>query len=300
MAEFISDTLDLSAYLVEKHEGENIRPASFFSDQLTHFFYGGGAHDGALLPWQKTHEVIRLRAGEVSLWHGENYSGKSTLTSHVATDLCAQGYRVCIASMEMMPAKTLAKMCRQALGDNQPSKDGLAQFNTWTDEKLWIYDRRGSVDWEKMLAVIRYAVDKFDIHHFFVDSLMKCVRGETDYDGQKDFVNGLCVVAQDCDVHIHLVHHTKKPTLDEVPNRYQAKGSGSISDQVDNVFGVWRKRNKNSSGDKPDCIVNCDKQRNGEWDGQIHLWFDPAGLQYRGDQHGPHVRQYINPVQAEA
>lgn len=298
MAEIISDTLDLSAYMEEKHEGENIRPAAFFQSQVEHIFHGGGATEGALLPWTKTHDIIRLRPGEVSLWHGENYSGKSTLTAHVATDLCWQGYRTCIASMEMLPGKTLAKMNRQAFGAHQPSMAQISAFHEWTDERLWVYDRRGTVQWEKMLAVVRYASDKFDIKHFFIDSLMKCVRGEDDYNGQKDFINGLCNVAQDCGIHVHLVHHTKKPSHDEVPSRYQAKGSGSISDQVDNVFGVWRNREKAENG-KPDCIVNCDKQRNGEWDGHIALWFDPASLQFHGDAMSPQ-RTYIKPIRAAA
>lgn len=293
MAELISDTINLDDYLGEKNEGEHIRPAAFFQQQVEHIFHGGGSTEGALLPWTKTHEIIRLRAAEVSLWHGENYSGKSTLTSQVATDLCWQGYRVLIASMEMLPGKTLAKMNRQAIGTNQPSMEQIAKFHNWTDERLWIYDRRGTVDWTKMIAVCRYAKDKFDIQHVFIDSLMKCVKGEDDYNGQKEFINSACTVAQDCDMHIHIVHHTKKPSHDEIPNRYQAKGSGSISDQVDNVFGIWRRRDKATDQQKPDCVVNCDKQRNGEWDGHINLWFDPATMQYRGDPMAERGRRYI-------
>lgn len=297
MARLISDTINLEDYLEEKHDGENIRPAAFFQKQVEHIFHGGGATEGALLPWTKTHDLIRLRPGEVTMWHGENYSGKTTLTSHVTTDLCWQGYRVCVASMEMPPGKTLAKMARQALGTHLPSVEQIKLFHGWTDEKLWIYDRRGTVSWERLIGVIRYAKDKLDIHHFFIDSLMKCVKGEDDYNGQKDFTNALCTVAQDCDIHIHLIHHTKKPTHDEIPNRYQAKGSGSISDQVDNVFGVWRNRDKKEG--KPDCTLNCDKQRNGEWDGHIHLAFDPASLQFRGDQMAP-TRNYLQKLRVAA
>ena len=147
-----------------------------------------------------------------------------------------------------------------------------------------------------MLAVIRYSADKFDVQHFFVDSLMKCIRDEDDYNGQKQFINGLCNVAMDTGIHVHLIHHTKKPNHDEVPNRYQAKGSGSISDQVDNVFGVWRNRENN---EKPNCIINCDTQRHGEWDGHVALWFDPASLQFRGDAM-PNKRVYIKPPRMAA
>ncbi|MCA3064720.1 AAA family ATPase [Aquidulcibacter sp.] len=285
MSTIIPETLDLSDYLEDRHEGEHVRPASYFRDQVKHFFHGGGNTEGALLPWAKTHETIRLRAGEVSLWHGENYSGKTTLTSHVAVHLIASGWKVLVISLEMPPRTTLGKMNRQTIGVHQPSIEGVDTFHDWTDGKLWVYDRRGSVQWDKIIAVIRYAQDKFGIQHVFVDNLMKCVRGEDDYNGQKDFVNALCTVAQDTNIHAHLIHHTKKPAHGAgVPGRYDAKGSGSISDQVDNAFGVWRNRNDNKAMAEPDCVVNCDKQRHGEWDGKFSLWFDQASQRYSEGQ----------------
>jgi twinkle protein len=289
------DTIDLSDYLEEKHDGENVRPASNFVEATIAQFYGEPSHAGALLPWSKTHEIIRLRPGEVTLWHGQNFSGKSLLTGHVATDLCWQGYRVCIASMEMLPAKTLQRMCRQAWGTNRPAVESIRQFHSWSDERLWLYDKRGSVDWKRLVAVVRYAVDKFEIQHFVIDSLMKCVKGEDDYNGQKDFVNALCAVAMDLNIHIHLIHHTAKPKEghNPMPGRYDAKGSGSISDQVDNVVGIWRRRDDKTDDGQPDCFLNWDKQRNGEWDGKIALWYDPASFQYRGDRLGVASRQYL-------
>lgn len=277
----IDDSIDLSAYLNDQEEGVNIRPAAYFRDALRLHFLGGGIAEGAQLPWAKTHEIIRLRSGEVSLWHGENYSGKTTITSHIAASLCAHGWRVLIMSLEMSPQKTLAKIARQTLGIKSPDEQTQDQFINWTDERLWIYDKRGSVRWDKIVAVIRYARDKFDIHHIFIDNLMKCVRGEDDYNGQKDFIDALCTAALECDVHIHLIHHTKKPGQGSgVPGRYDAKGSGSISDQVDNVFGVWRNRNDKRDAGDPDCIINCDKQRHGEWDGKLALWYDATSQRY--------------------
>ena len=301
MAELIPDTINLNDYFTESHDGENIHAASNWLTDVMHIFHGGGSTEGATLPWSKTHEDIRLRTGEVSLWHGMNGNGKSMMTSHIALDLCEQGERVCIASMEMQPAKTMARMCRQALGTNTPSLVSIENFHAGTDGRLWLYDRRGSVHWEKVVAVIRYAKDHFDITHFFVDSLMKCVKGEADYDGQKDFVNSLCNVAQDLGMHIHLIHHTKKlQDVNNVPSKYDAKGSGAISDQVDNVFGVWRNKQKEDQkangicdGSAPDAVINCDKQRNGEHEGKIALWFDPASFQYRGRSDGVLAKPYL-------
>ncbi len=75
------------------------------------------------------------------------------------------------------------------------------------------------------------------VQHIFIDSLMKCVKNEDDFNGQKGFIDELTALARDHNVHIHLVHHIRKQASDEVtPNKNDLKGSGSISDQVDNVF----------------------------------------------------------------
>lgn len=292
--EILADTIDLSAYLEDKPDGENIRPANYWREQQRQVLrHGGPSKQGAVLPWIKTHEDVRFRAGEVTMWHGQSYSGKSLITSQVAVDLCAQGFRICIASLEMTPTNTLDRMAKQANG-GRISEQQLDQFHDWTDEKAWIYDRRGSMQWEKMVALIRYAVDRLDIQHFFVDSLMKCVKNEDDYNGQKEFVNALCAVAQDQMIHVHLVHHTAKPKdVNGVPGRYDAKGSGSISDQVDNCIGVWRNRLEKREDGSPDCLLNVDKQRNGEWDGRISLWFDQDSMSYRGDPVGMHAKRYL-------
>jgi len=65
-------------------------------------------------------------------------------------------------------------------------------------------------------------------------------------------------------------------------------GSGSITDQVDNVLTCWRNKGKETaqqtggtwSATDPDCLLICDKQRNGEWEGRIALWFEPASMQF--------------------
>lgn len=289
----IEDTIDLSAYL-ETAPAERIVPASTFWEQVRDDFLMPTEARGARTPWPKVDPLIRFRPGEVSLWPGTNYSGKSTVTSQVALGFCQQDEKVCIASFEMPPRKTMKRMVRQASNGPEPSLRFQKQFADFTDGRLWIFDHMGSIAWPRVVAVARYCSDKLGITQFFIDSLMKCVRGEDDYNGQKDFVNDLCAVALETNMHIHLVHHTKKPSDEsQKPSRYDAKGSGSISDQVDNVFNVWRNKVKErliEEGDtseetksQPDTLLICDKQRNGEWDGKVALWFDRGSMNYRGD-----------------
>jgi twinkle protein len=161
------------------------------------------------------------------------------------------------------------------------------QFGDWTTKRLWLYDQTGMAFPETVLGMVKYCAKELGITHVFIDSLMKCVRAEDDYNGQKDFVDQLCALAKDLDVHIHLVHHLKKPNKEgDLPDKHDTKGSGSITDQVDNLFMVWRNkpkeddmRAKGASSNKatePDSFLLCRKQRNyeGNADGEpmIRLW----------------------------
>jgi twinkle protein len=81
-----------------------------------------------------------------------------------------------------------------------------------------------------------------------------------------------------CDIHIHLVHHVKKGKEGEVSGRYDAKGSGALSDNVHNSLVVWSNKDKNK--DMPDVVLKCDKQREGEWEGKVALTFCPESLRF--------------------
>lgn len=282
--ELIKDTIDFNAYM-EEPEDHKIRPAGDFLQETIAAFYP--PPNAAVPPrplWDKANGKIAFRPGEVSLWAGINGHGKSMFLSQVELDLMAQGEKVLSLSFEMLPVRQMQRMTRQAYADDMPPVSFLGNFHKWTDGRLWMYDHNGSIKWEKVMAVCRYAQEKFGITQFVIDSLMKCVRGETDYDAQKDFVNELCAFAQARKVHVHLVHHVRKgEDEDKIPGKFDAKGAGAVTDMVDNVFIVWRNK-KAERGDnkdqKPTAMLRCDKQRNGEWEGMLGFWFHPESMQY--------------------
>jgi twinkle protein len=215
----------------------------------------------------------------------------------------AQGEKVCIASFEMKPKTTIQRMARMFTGTNPFSpeyqgSDGIAaieslydEFGQWTDSRLWLYDQVGTAEAETVIGMARYCAKELKITHIFIDSLMKCVKGEDDYNGQKSFVDELTSIAKDYNCHIHLVHHLRKPK-DEMakPDKHDNKGSGAITDMVDNVLLVWRnkakeeliKLNKPCSQDEADQFLFCRKQRNGEEEPTIALWFNKDAMQFIG------------------
>lgn len=293
------DTFDFRAYMVATEPQVKVLGAESWRDQLLESVRGGNVLAGARLPWSKTHDHIRFRGGETTLWQGINGHGKSQLLGQACIGFAAQGEKCCVASFEMKPISTLKRMLRQTAMNDHPGEIAVKQLMDWAKDRFWLYDQMGTVRPEMIYAVIRYCADRLKIKHIVIDSLMKCVRGEDDYNGQKDFVDTLTTLARDCDLHIHLVHHVRKGENEErVPGKFDAKGSGAISDQVDQVLTVWRNKKKERTVEKllrehqeideetrktPDAVLMCDKNRHGEWEGRTALWYHPQSLQYTGD-----------------
>jgi twinkle protein len=284
--EFSDDDIDFDAYMKETDCDHKVRPASSYADDVVAYYHTQNPEMlGATLPWPKTQGCVRIRPGEVSVWGGYNGHGKSLVLGQVINHFGNIGQKTCIASLEMKPHLTLARMCRQQSGAI-PSPEFIREFHRDTNGKLWLYDQQGVVKGDRMLAVIRYAVDKFGITQFVIDSLMKCGLAEDDYNGQKHFIDNLCAIARDTNAHIHLVHHSRKGK-DEFspPGKHDMKGTGAIIDQVDNLFIVWRNKKKEEAkqagamgySGEADALISVEKQRNGEWEGKFNFWFDPAG-----------------------
>ena len=144
-------------------------------------------------------------------------SGKSLITGQVALGLIKQRQRVCIASFEMKPKRTLYRMLRQFSGENiehprymdKATYVGrlLERFTGYSNERLWLYDQQGTTSSQQVIAMARYCAVELGVQHVFIDSLMKCVAGEDDYNAQKYFVDELTAVARDHQIHVHLIHH---------------------------------------------------------------------------------------------
>ncbi len=299
------EILDLTDYLIKNPAQSQCRPAFAWMKELNDRI-DGLTDVGALLPWSKTHSKIRIRPGEVSLWAGVNGHGKSLMLGQVMLDLAFQGHRCVIASMEMQPAATIERMAYQALGFKDPTKKAMLRFlkHIFFNENdgLYLYAQNGMVDPKMILALARYSAYKIKASNFVIDSLMKCGINGDDYNAQKWFVDNLCSIASDTGIHIHLVCHSrKKETEKRIMDKFDIKGSGDISDMADNIYTVFRNKDKEKEArkppgdqnekimERPDAILNCDKQRNGDWEGMISLWHDKRSGQFVADSYGKQI-----------
>jgi twinkle protein len=306
MSQIITDDdVNFDLYMNETEARQNVRSASVYVQAIIDRARSPRREVQHYMPWGKTHRLIQFRPGEVTVWGGENGSGKSLVTGQVMLSLCAQDQKCGLSSFEMKPVKSLERMGRQWTKFRADDPQAMAssyefeklmglyeQFRDWTDTRLWLYDKQGTVHWKQVCAVARYCAKELGITQFVVDNLMKCVAGEDDYNGQKAFIDEVCAIARDHNIHIHIVHHVKKPSTEgKRPTRYDLKGTGAISDQVDNVILVYRDKAKEKdiqakklvSETQPDTLLIVDKQRNGEgWEGNIGLWFDKQSQQFLG------------------
>jgi len=310
MAELIPDTIDFSQYLRETDNKQKVKPASHYLPAIKERMRQMATERKLFMPWLKTRESFYFRPSEMTVWAGQNGHGKSQLTAQIAMSLMSQGERICIASFEMKPVQTIRLMSRMFIGTNPytpeyQNNEGFEaldemfdSFGTWSDNRLWIYDQMGVTSPEIVIGMTRYCAKELGIKHVFIDSLMKVVGDEDDMNGQKRLVGELFAIAKDLQIHIHLIHHVRKlSNEDAIPDKSDLKGSGSISDQIDNLFTIWRNKPKERDfrenglfgklSAEPDSLLICRKQRhfegNGDGEPSIGLWLHKDSGQFTGN-----------------
>lgn len=278
-------------------ETQDIRPAiEWVDDIVTH-----RQSKGLGLPWSKTAEKFVLRPGELTVWAGENGSGKSLLLGQIMAWLLPT-CRVLIASMEMAPVETLRRIIGQAYG-GRPPRDYCRGWLRWTGEgresRLMLYDQTDTVPADKVLAMAKHAASHLKCQHIVIDSLTKCGLPNGDhYDQQKRFIDRLQWVAKTTGAHIHLVAHMRKSDDPaKAPNKWDVRGAAEITDLADNAVLIWRNREKEQAKElvergatlsnklsesltDPDTFMRVVKQRHFPWEGTFGLWWDRGSGQF--------------------
>lgn len=284
-------------------EAQAIHGAGHWLNDVVAWAEGKAETHGAQLPWSKTHADFSMRPDEVTIWGGYRGHMKSFVTGQIAAWL-ARDYRVGIASFEMPPKDTLARMIQQCAGC-KPSPAYCFDWIDCMDPMLRIYDECTAMRPEKVMAVVHHMAYELGCSHVFIDSLMKCGIATDDYTGQKAFVEQLTLAAKRYHVHIHLIAHLRKPAHKGggLPNSDDVSGGSDITNLADNVVIIWNDKElmglkkKHADGlrptpdelerlDSPTHILKLDKHRRGP--DQIHwlFWMDERSTQFLPDSTG--------------
>ena len=200
--------------------------------------------EGLTLPWADTHDKIRLKPGQLSIWAGINGHKKSTCASQVLLH-CLKEVRVGIASFEMEVKETFKLMCKQAAACDVVTEDFARDFAEFAQEKVFWYEAMGGVKPLEAIGAIAALADR-GCKIILVDSLQFC--GVSDDTGtEKLFMNQLVGLCKALQIHVMLVHHIRKPSSggDEYkPTRFDVRGSGSIVDQAHLLLICWHNKAK--------------------------------------------------------
>jgi twinkle protein len=285
-----------NAVSIDPHELR--RASEYLKEVLERLYPPDGKLPGYESAWSKSKDKVRFRPNELSVWTGINGHGKTQFIGHLMLGLMKQGARVCIASLELKPAILLTRLTRQATGMDLPSKPYVEAVSNWFYDKLWIFDLTGTAKAQRLIEVFIYARQRYGIDTFVIDSFAKLDMADDDYKGQKILMNALCDFKNEYGCHVHLVVHPRKGSDESgMPSKLDTKGSGCITDLADNCFTIWRNKAKEDLKNKittnepltekekekllmADCIWRCDKQREGDWEGNLFFWFDSPSLQY--------------------
>lgn len=292
MISFDDVDVDTLSFIGEQ-ESQYLVGLAYFTDDIERLLSGSQDYVGATLPWKKTHDFVRFRPGETTIWAGINGHGKSMISGMTALWMMEK-QAVCIASLEMPVRQTIRRMLRQQNGVKAPTVEMFRRLKDWCPENFVIYDQTDTVAADRILGMMHYAARELAVKQIFLDSLVKCGLPTDDYNAQARLMDKLCWVAKTEDIHIHVVMHMRKGRDEkERPGKFDIKGAGELTDLADNVLVCWRNKRKEAEYEKhqacqpndysdedPDTVLTVHKQRHGEWENSINLWFDDVSQAY--------------------
>jgi twinkle protein len=287
------DTLKFSALLEKSttQDPEELKQASGYLDQVLAAFYPAHEREeGVRTPWHSVGDNLLFRPGELSILAGINGHGKSQIAGHMLLEAVRQEYRCCVASMEFQAYRWLKRLTKQACAEDIPSPQKIRDAHEWYRDRLWVFDVVGNTKAARILEVFRYARRRYGITFFIIDNLAKCGIAEDDYRAQKDFIDTLTDFAKASQCHVMLLHHMRKSQDEKFHSgKMDIKGTGAITDMADTVMTIWRNKGREErirQGELAEvereagARLSIEKQRNGDSEPKIDLWFDLNSYQY--------------------
>ncbi|WP_273788621.1 toprim domain-containing protein [Bartonella grahamii] len=287
---------------------EGLRRASDYKDQVIGLFWPEPEkHLGYTLPYPKLKDKLHFRPAELTLWSGASGAGKSQLLSDCIPHWIAQKSRLCLASLEMKGEQSLRRLTKQTGGLEKPTKETIERILHFLDDGLILYEHVGKSSVDTLLDVFDYCRARYGCDQFIIDSLMRLGIASDDYARQEQAVYKMVDWAVLNSVHIHLVAHARKGGLDkDIPSTEDIKGASEIGANAFNIITIWRNRSledkifaaslaqeKADLAKRPGVIMNIAKQRSGDFEGKIGLWFDPQTYRYRCSFEQSFPRRYL-------
>jgi hypothetical protein len=227
-----ADEVELAMAMAKDFKPAKLRHISDFTEEA--FSRPESAAWGDLSPWTTLNEILKgFRPSEMTLWAGDDGTGKTTLLFNLMRAFLDSGVGCCIGSFELRPV-------RQAgwLGD-MVGRD-KAVMDAWN---LWLVSHVGCIDPKELLSYYIYAARRYGCTQFLTDSMTMLGVDDDDYQAQSAFAKAIKQELVDpYNVHHHLICHTRKGKTDATTGRdkQSARGAASVKNVHDNMLLIFR------------------------------------------------------------
>lgn len=313
------DIRDLSpSQLAERlgqFESMRLTQMSDAKDQLWAEMAEHGKNSGVPMPWESMRERWGWRPGEVTLVAGPNNSAKSALVSQMALHY-SRYHPIGMMSLEEPFRAQVYRFMRQAFATDNVTREQFDALCRFTRDRIWHYKVYATVQPARAYGCID-AFHQRGCKLIVVDNVQKCGVSE-DIDQQRDFINALIGLAEALELHIVLIHHTRKRPSTMVNARSTSddvRGAGAFTDLATNLILVNRSveraeaLEKESAGqfltaaerdlldEKSDMEVQIRKQKFGSnYNGLLKLWYG-NGLTFKDARWGNDVKLDLRTVE---
>lgn len=268
-------------------------------EAITNQIEHGRILNGLKLPWSATHHDVAMPLGTCSVLAGINSHKKSTISVQIMLWITQHhDYKVGLASFEMTIADIGELMTQMAAGATDTTVEHWQKFKEYAKGKIYVFDQIGSVAPEKVLGAV-HRFGELGCKFVCVDSLMMCSLGGKDsLERERAFITALNGLARTHDMHVMIVHHVRKPESggdSYIPNKFDCRGSGQITDLVSLLMISWHNKKKaklvqlrdrlgGTLTDKEKDYIEktpcqkliVEKNRYSPYEGHINLWQHPS------------------------
>ncbi len=265
-----------------------LQDAADFEDEVLKLFKNINIINGTTTFCYGLNGIIKgWRSQELTVWSGKNGSGKSTIINQEVLHLIGLGTKVCMASLEMPPARYLRWAIMQAAKIKDPSEELIKQTLQDWKKYFFIVNTHDEIGPDALFDVFEYAARRYEVEHFIVDSMARVVlSGKDELSDQRQFVSRFLSFVKRHNAHGHLVVHPRKGYDDDgVPGKDDVGGTGHITNLAHNVLIMWRPseemKSKAASGagkkqwNCPDSRLYVRKNREWGTEGYVDFVFDP-------------------------
>jgi len=193
-------------------------------------------------------KIIGFNKGEISMWSGKNGSAKSTILNQICLNAVNNGFNTLIFSGELTPQRLKTWTQLQSAGRQYtkpteyenlffvPSNIG-EMIDNWLGDKFIVYNNRYGTEFNQLIQDVKDFVLKNNTDMVVLDNIMTLdfeLVGGDKYEKQKNAILEIHKLAEELNIHIHIVAHPRKSTA--FLRKDDISGTADLSNVVENVF----------------------------------------------------------------